>query len=78
VEEGAVLGPDAVLTADVQVARGAAVRDSVLWAGCRVGPESSVEVALLGLGVRTGCHVRIAPGALLGDGSYLPDYSRSA
>ena len=78
VEAGAVVGPDTVLTADVRVAERAELRDSVLWAGCSIGPESHVEGALLGPGVRTGCHVRIARGAVVGEGGFLPDYSRSA
>jgi NDP-sugar pyrophosphorylase family protein len=77
VDAGAELGPDAVLTADVRVSHRARVRDSVVWEGCAIGPESQVEGALLARRVRTGGHVRIGPGAVLGEGSVLPDHSRS-
>jgi len=74
----AEVGPNAVLTSRVRVDAGACIRDSVLWEGCQVGQDTSIEGALLGAGVRTGRHVVIAPGAVLGEGASLPDYSRTA
>jgi mannose-1-phosphate guanylyltransferase len=74
----AEVGPHAVLTSRVRVDAGARIRDSVLWEGCQVGPDTSIEGALLGAGVRMGRHVVIAPGAVLGEGASLPDYSRTA
>jgi len=75
---GARLGPDAVLVEDVRVAAAAEVRDSVLWAGCRIGEASRVAGALLGLRVQTGAHVSVGNGAVLGEGCLLPDHSRTA
>jgi NDP-sugar pyrophosphorylase family protein len=75
VEPGAHLGPDAVLVADVAVASGARVRDSVVWRGAKIGPESEVAGSLLGPGVGLGRKCRLE-GALLGEGSVLSDYSR--
>ncbi|MFN8091285.1 MAG: NDP-sugar synthase [Vicinamibacteria bacterium] len=76
VGEGARLGPDAVLVADVRVERGAYVRDSVLWAGTRVGADCEVEGSLIGPGVRLGASSRLR-GAVLGEGSVVSDFSRT-
>jgi NDP-sugar pyrophosphorylase family protein len=78
VEAGARIGPRAVLAADVSVAAGAQVRDSVLWAGCRISAGASVDGALLGLGIRVGSNAAIRPGAVLGEGTTLSDFSRTA
>lgn len=78
VEAGAEIGPGAVLTREVGVASGARVRDSVLWAGVEIGPDSEVVGALLAERVRTGRSVRIGPGAVLGEDTLLPDFSRTA
>ena len=74
----AEVGPNAVLSSRVRVEAGARIRDSVLWEGCQVGEETTIDGALLGAGVRTGRHVAIGPGAVLGEGASLPDYSRTA
>jgi NDP-sugar pyrophosphorylase family protein len=71
------VGPDAVLTSGVRVEARARVRDSVLWEGTEVGEASDVDGALLGPGVRTGRHAAAGPGAVLGEGTRLSDYSRS-
>jgi len=76
VEEGARLGPDAVLVSDVRVERGAYVRDSVLWAGARVAADCEVEGSLVGPGVRLGASSRIRS-AVLGEGSVVSDFSRT-
>ena len=77
VEAGAHVGPDAVLTADVTVAAGTWVRDSVVWKGSTLAGNCSVEGALLGERVRVGCHARLAPGAVLGEGTVISDHSRT-
>jgi mannose-1-phosphate guanylyltransferase len=74
----AEVGPNAVLSSRVRVEAGARIRDSVLWAGCQVGEGAAIEGALLGAGVRAGRHVVIGPGAVLGEGACLSDYSRTA
>ncbi len=74
----ATIGPDAVLVEDVRIERAASVAESVLWTGCEIGEETAVEGALLGCRVRTGRHVRVGRGAVLGQGSHLTDFSRSA
>jgi NDP-sugar pyrophosphorylase family protein len=75
---GGALGPDAVLVSEVRVHAGARVRDSVLWSGCEVGPDARIEGALLGPGVRIGRSSVVAPGAILGEGAVLTDFSRTA
>jgi len=77
VEAGAHVGPDAVLVADVEVGRGARVRDSVVWAGTTIGPLAEVEGSLLGPGVRAGRSSRLR-GAALGEGTVLSDFSRTS
>jgi mannose-1-phosphate guanylyltransferase len=76
VEDSAGLGPDTVLVADVEVAPGARIRDSVLWRGVTVGPGAEVAGSLLGPGVRLGRKVRIDD-ALLGEGTVLSDFCRA-
>jgi NDP-sugar pyrophosphorylase family protein len=76
-EPGAHLGPDAVLVADVTVAAGAHVSDSVIWRGARIGPDAEVVASLVGPGVVLGRKSRLE-GALLGEGSTLSDYSRTS
>jgi mannose-1-phosphate guanylyltransferase len=73
----ASVGAGAVLVANVQVAEGAHVADAVLWEGCRLGPESRVEGALLAADVLVGAHARVGAGAVLGTGSVVSDYSRT-
>jgi NDP-sugar pyrophosphorylase family protein len=77
VEAGAHVGPDAVLTTDVAVARGAWVRDSVVWRGSTLAESASVEGSLLGARVRVGRHARLAPGAVLGEDTAISDHSRT-
>lgn len=78
VEAGATVGPDAVLVSDVVVEAHAKVRDSVLWSGCRIGSGSETSGALLGPQVVVGRHARVLPGAVLGEGTTVSDYSRTA
>jgi NDP-sugar pyrophosphorylase family protein len=77
VEAGAHLGPDAVLVADVAVAAGARVRESVIWRGAAVGPDAEVARSLVGPGVPLGLMARVE-GALLGEGSVVSDFSRTS
>jgi len=74
VAAGAEVGPHAVLVEDVGLEPGARVRDSVLWAGARVGSEAVVEGALVAGRVRVGRNARVE-GAVLGEGSVLSDFS---
>jgi NDP-sugar pyrophosphorylase family protein len=75
IESGAQLGPDAVLVADVHLAPGARVRDSVLWSAADVGVDAQVDGTLTGPGVRVGRSARVR-GAVLGEGSAISDFSR--
>jgi NDP-sugar pyrophosphorylase family protein len=67
-----------VLAAGVTLAAGASVTDSVLWDGTELGREARVEGALLGHRVRVGARARVAPGAVLGDGTVISDFTRTA
>lgn len=78
VESGAEVGNGAVLTGDVIVRSGARVRDSVLWKGVEIGEQAVVEGALLADNVVVGRSARVGPGAVLGEGTRLSDFSRTA
>ena len=75
VAPGASIGPDTVLVSSVEVGRGARIEDSVLWAGTIVGEDAEISGALLGTGVRVGPQAKVAPGAVLGEGTVLSAHS---
>ncbi len=77
VAPGATVGRLSVLVADATLAPGARTADSVVWAGTSLGENASIEGALLGPGVRVGCHAAVGPGACLGEGSAITDHSRT-
>jgi NDP-sugar pyrophosphorylase family protein len=76
VEAFARIGPDAVLVADVRVAAGAYVRDSVLWRGAEVRPGCEVQGSLVGPGVTLG-RSSVLRDVVLGEGSVVSDFSRT-
>jgi len=76
VAAGARIGPDTTLVGDVTVAKGARIRDSVVWEGASIESDAEVEESLIGPGVRIGHSSRIQR-AVLGEGSVLSDFSRS-
>jgi len=78
VSAGARVGPDAVLVRGVRVGPGARVRDSVVWSHAELGPDSETAGAVLGSRVRIGPSARVTPGAVLGEGSLVSDFSRTA
>ena len=78
VPSGASIGPDAVLTSSVTVEPGARVRDSVVWEGARIGEGATVEGALLGANVVIGRRASAGAGSVLGEGTRLTDFSRTA
>jgi NDP-sugar pyrophosphorylase family protein len=78
VRAGAAIGPDAVLTRAVTVEEGARVRDSVVWEGTRIGEGATVEGALVGASVRLGRRSSTGAGSVLGEGTHLTDFSRTA
>jgi len=59
------------------VAPGAWVRDSVVWKGSTLAESASVEGSLLAARVEVGRHARLAPGAVLGEGTVISDHSRT-
>lgn len=77
-EAGARVGPDAVLVSEVSLGAGASVNDSVLWPRCQLGPAARAAGALLGQGVRLGRQAFAGPGCVLGEGSVLSDFTRTA
>jgi mannose-1-phosphate guanylyltransferase len=78
VAAGARVGPDAVLVADVRLAGGAAVQDSVVWPGAEIGAGARVSGSLVGQAVRIGKNATVSAGAVLGEGTVVSDFSRTS
>jgi mannose-1-phosphate guanylyltransferase len=78
VEPGATLGPGVVLGAGCRIGEGAHVETAVLWEEVVVGAGARLAGCLVGRAVSIGAHARVTPGAVLGDGTRLGDYSRLA
>ncbi len=78
VRAGARIGPDAVLTRSVTVEPGARVADSVVWDGTHVGEAATLQGALVGTSVRIGRNATAGAGAVLGEGTQLTDFTRTA
>ncbi len=71
VEEGATVGPRAVLGRGCRVGSGAGVRDSVLLDGCAVGEGAQVRGSILSAGVEVAAGASLE-GAVLGAGEQVP------
>ena len=78
IEAGAAVGPSVVLGAGCRIGAGAQLDTAVLWEEVEVGTAARLTGCLLGRGVSIGAHTRVTPGAVLGDGTRLGDYSRLA
>jgi NDP-sugar pyrophosphorylase family protein len=78
IETGASVGPGVVLGAGCRIGAGAQVDTAVLWEATAVGAAAHLSGCLVGRGVAIGAHARVTPGAVLGDGTRLSDYSRLA
>ena len=80
--EGCVIKPNAnivnsVLGPGVHVDEKASISNSVIWAHTRVSAGASIEGAVIGRSCYLGRNVQVSPGAVLGDKTSLPDYSRT-
>ena len=78
VETGATVGPGVVLGAGCRIGEGALVDTAVLWEEVEVGAAARLTGCLVGHAVSIGAHAHVTPGAILGDGTRLGDYSRLA
>jgi NDP-sugar pyrophosphorylase family protein len=78
VEAEATVGPGVVLGAGCRIAAGAEIEGAVLWEEVHVGAGARLSGCLVGRGASIGAHARVTPGAVLGDGTRLADYSRLA
>ena len=82
VGEGCSIKPGAqisnsVLGPGVHVDEKAIVRNSVIWAHTRISSGAEIEGAVIGRSCYLGRNVSVRPGAVLGDKTSLPDYSRT-
>jgi NDP-sugar pyrophosphorylase family protein len=77
IAKDAKVGPHATLVGSVHLGPKSAVRDSVLWEGCRVDEGASLSGALLAKGCRIGRSASVGPGSILGEGTLIPDFSRA-
>jgi mannose-1-phosphate guanylyltransferase len=78
---GCVIKPGArvinsVLGPGVQLEEKAFVENSVVWAHARISTGAVVQGAVIGRGCFIGRNVVVTAGAVLGDKSTIPDYSR--
>ena len=76
VDRASRIGDGTTLTSNIRI-QGATIRKSVIWADTEIGEGSVVEGALLATRVRAGRHCQILPGAALGDGTVLSDFSKT-
>lgn len=76
IEDGATIGPRAVVGRGCRIGPNTTIEESILWAGCSVGSASLVNGAVLGHACSVGASVSIRPGTVLGDRSSISDYSK--
>ncbi len=81
VGEGCVVKPNAriinsVLGAGVHVEDKAIIENSVIWSHTRVSSFAEIRDAVIGRSCHIGKNVSVGKGAVLGDKTSLPDYSR--
>ncbi|MBA3353541.1 MAG: NDP-sugar synthase [Blastocatellia bacterium] len=80
--EGCVIKPGAqisgsVLGPGVHVDEKAIVRNSVVWGHTRISTGAEIDGAIIGRSCYLGRNVSVRPGAVLGDKTSLPDYSKT-
>ena len=68
---------NSVLGPGVHVDEKATIANSVIWAHTRVSSAASIDGAVIGRSCYLGRNVQVSPGAVLGDKTSLPDYSRT-
>ncbi len=71
IEEGAVVGPHAVIGDRCRIGAGARIVDSVLWNDVLVGGRASLEGAIVATGARIGANAVVAAGAVIGHGAEI-------
>ncbi|MEO6335132.1 MAG: NDP-sugar synthase [Pyrinomonadaceae bacterium] len=80
--EGSVIKPHAritnsVLGPGVHVDEKASISNSVIWAHARIGSSADIDGAVIGKSCYVGRNCSVRPGAVLGDKTSLPDYSKT-
>jgi ADP-glucose pyrophosphorylase len=80
--EGAVIKPNAritnsVLGPGVHVEEKATINNSVIWAHTRIGAAAEIDGAIVGKSCYIGRNCSVRPGAVFGDKTSLPDYSKT-
>jgi NDP-sugar pyrophosphorylase family protein len=80
--EGCVIKPHAriinsVLGPGVHVDEKASISDSVIWAHTRIGASAEIDGAIAGKSCYLGRNCSVRPGAVFGDKTSLPDYSKT-
>jgi len=67
---------NSVLGEGVHVEEKAMIENSVVWAHTRVSTQASIKHAVVGRSCHIGRNVSVSSGAVLGDKTSLPDYTR--
>jgi len=73
IETGAAVGPYAVIGDNCEIARGASVRDSILWDGVKVGVDADVSGAIIASNAQIGARAQVPPGAVIGHEARVAD-----
>ena len=60
----------------VKIDSGAALENAVVMNGCRIGREAVITGAVIGKNCKIGEKVVLTGGAVLGDNTVLPPYTR--
>ncbi|HXG84414.1 MAG TPA: NDP-sugar synthase [Pyrinomonadaceae bacterium] len=79
--ENCIIKPNAriiksVIGEGVHVEEKATIENSVVWAHTRVSAQASIKNAVVGRSCHIGRNVSVSSGAVLGDKTSLPDYTR--
>jgi ADP-glucose pyrophosphorylase len=67
---------NSVLGPGVQVEEKAFIENSVIWSHTRISASAEIHGAVIGRSCFIGRSVSVSQGAVLGDKSTIPDYSR--
>jgi NDP-sugar pyrophosphorylase family protein len=77
IQAGARIGRHAVIGRGVTVGANAVVEGAIIWPNTTVGADAVIRGAIVGRACRLGASVSVGPGAIIGDGTMLTDFSQA-
>ena len=78
IHAGATIGAHAVIGRDTVVGADAVIRRTIVWPHSVIGEGATLEDAIIGRRCRVDDHAYLGAGVVLGDGSSVTSYTRSA